>query len=83
MPHWALPIKVNGALCSFVSSFTTAFNPQIVKLTAEREQENLHLLINRDSKFSFALAYVMAMPMIFKYGLFAKLMACRCASSIC
>ena len=56
--------QVNGALCSFVSSFTTAFNPQIVKLTAEREQENLHLLMNRASKFSFALAYVMAMPMI-------------------
>lgn len=56
--------QVNGALCSFVSSFTTAFNPQIVKLTAEKDSENLHLLMNRASKFSFALAYVMAMPMI-------------------
>lgn len=56
--------QVNGALCSFVNSFTTAFNPQIVKLTAEKELNNLHLLMTRASKFSFTLAYIMAMPMI-------------------
>ncbi len=56
--------QVNAALAQFVSSFHTAFNPQIVKLYAQREMEKMHLLMNRASKFSFLLTYVIALPLI-------------------
>ena len=56
--------QVNGAVQRFVGSFTTAFNPQIVKLYAQGDSKRLKLLINRSSKFSFVLAYLMALPLI-------------------
>ena len=56
--------QVNAAIGRFVGSFTTAFNPQIIKLYAQRNYESLHLLMFRASKFSFALAFVMALPLI-------------------
>ena len=56
--------QVNMAIGRFVGSFTTAFNPQIIKLYAQRDYRSLHLLMFRASKFSFALAFVMALPLI-------------------
>ena len=56
--------QVNTAVGRFVGSFTTAFNPQIIKLYAQKNNESLHLLMFRASKFSFALAFVMALPLI-------------------
>lgn len=56
--------QVNGALSQFVSSFHTAFNPQIIKLYAQQQMKQMHLLINRASKFSFILTYMIALPLI-------------------
>lgn len=56
--------QVNGAVGKFVGSFTTAFNPQVVKLCAQQDYEKLHLLMNRASKYSFILVWVMAFPLI-------------------
>ncbi len=56
--------QVNAAVGQFVSSFTTAFNPQVIKLYAQKDYTKLHLLMYRASKFSFVLAYVMALPLI-------------------
>lgn len=56
--------QVNSALVRFVSGFSTAFNPQIIKLYAQNDKTNLFLLIHRASKFSFALSYIMALPLI-------------------
>lgn len=56
--------QVNGAVGKFVGSFTTAFNPQIIKLYAQGKWDDLHVMISRASKFSFALAYLMALPLI-------------------
>lgn len=56
--------QVNGAVGSFVGSFQTAFNPQVIKLYAQGEQKEMHLLMTRASKFSFVLAYVLALPLI-------------------
>lgn len=56
--------QVNGAVGRFVSSFTTAFNPQIVKLEAQNDKESLYRLMNRASKFSFSLCYLIALPLI-------------------
>ena len=56
--------QVNGAVVQFVNSFQTAFNPQIIKLYAQKEVEKMHLLMSRASKISFILAYVLALPLI-------------------
>lgn len=56
--------QVNSALNRFVTSFATAFNPQVIKLYAGGESVQMHRLICRASKFSFALCYVFALPLI-------------------
>ena len=56
--------QVNAAVGRFVSSFTTAFNPQIIKLQAQDDKNSLFILMNRASRFSFALCYVMVLPII-------------------
>lgn len=56
--------QVNTAVGRFVGSFTTAFNPQIIKLYASKETKALHLLMDRAAKMSFALCYIMALPLI-------------------
>ena len=56
--------QVNVAVARFVSSFTTAFNPQIIKLEAQADKQALFTLINRASKYSFALCYIMVLPLI-------------------
>lgn len=56
--------QVNGAIGRFVTSFTTAFNPQIIKYQAKNDAESLFTLMNRASRFSFALCYIIALPLI-------------------
>lgn len=56
--------QVHAALGKFTSSFSTAFNPQIIKLYAQGENKALHILIGRASKFSFVLCYILALPLI-------------------
>lgn len=56
--------QVNTALGQFVNSFTTAFNPQVIKLCAQEKKGQLHILMNRASKFSFILCYIIALPLI-------------------
>lgn len=56
--------QVKGAIYGFVTSFQTAFNPQIVKLYAKNETEVLYKLINRATKFSFLLMFLLSFPVI-------------------
>ena len=56
--------QVNIAVSKFVNGFSTAFTPQIIKLYAQNDFPSLHSLIFRSSKFSFALCYIMALPLI-------------------
>lgn len=56
--------QVNAAVSKFVTSFTTAFNPQIIKLYAKKDISAMQLLVNRSSKFSFLLAMFFASPLI-------------------
>ena len=65
--------QVNTALGRFVSSFTTAFNPQIIKLYAERNYNAMFTLMNRASKFSFTLCYIMALPLIINMDFLLRL----------
>ena len=56
--------QVNAAVGRFVTSFSTAFNPQMVKLYAKESNVQLFILMNRASKFSFILCYALAFPLI-------------------
>ena len=56
--------QVNGAVYGFFSSFQTAFNPQIVKAYADNDKDYLFQLINKTSKLSFLLIYVISLPLI-------------------
>ena len=56
--------QVNIAVSKFVNGFSTAFTPQIIKLYAQNDYVALHTLMSRSSKFSFALCYLMALPLI-------------------
>lgn len=56
--------QVNIAVGKFINGFSTAFTPQIIKYYAQRDYSNLHRLLTRASKFSFALCYLMALPLI-------------------
>lgn len=56
--------QVHAAVASFVSSFTTAFNPQIIKYEANKNKDALYCLMCRASKYSFSLAYLIALPLI-------------------
>lgn len=56
--------QVSSAVYSFVSSFQTAFNPQIVKSYASNDISSLNSLIFRTSKFSYYLMLIIAIPVI-------------------
>ena len=56
--------QVVQAVNTFVASFTTAFNPQVIKYCASRELDRMQDLMCRASKFSFVLAYIIALPLI-------------------
>lgn len=61
--------QVLTALVTFVSSFQTSFQPQIVKSYAQGEISRLHSLINSTSKFSFALMFLPACLLILNIDL--------------
>lgn len=56
--------QVRNAVFGFISSFQTAFNPQIVKLYAAKEYDKLLHLIYRSSKFSYYLLFILSLPII-------------------
>ena len=56
--------QVSAGIYGLVSSFQMAFRPQIVKLYASKEYNNLGLLINRASKMSFCLMMYVAIPLV-------------------
>lgn len=56
--------QVKNAVFGFVSNFQTAFNPQIVKLYALGEKEQLLSLIYRSSKISYYMLFVISLPII-------------------
>ncbi len=68
--------QVNATVKQFVSNFQTAFVPQITKLYAHGDIQQLRLLINRSSRISFLLLFAVACPLMlnvdFVLGLWLK-----------
>lgn len=61
--------QVLTALTTFVASFQTSFQPQIVKSYAQGEISRVSSLINSTSKFSFALMFLPATLLIINIDL--------------
>lgn len=57
--------QVTSAMYGFISNFQTAFNPQIVKLYAQKQLNDYFNLIFRASKFSFLLFWLISVPVFF------------------
>ena len=56
--------QVQAAISQFVSSFTTALNPQITISYAQNDLKRMHALICKGSKFSYFLLLLFALPII-------------------
>ncbi len=57
---------VNGAVSRFVSNFQTAVNPQLIKMYAANEWEEMKNLLFRSTRFSFYLMYALSLPLILR-----------------
>jgi O-antigen/teichoic acid export membrane protein len=62
----AVSVQVNNAASSFVTNFQTAVNPSIVKYYAADKKEELFTLIFQNTKFSFCLMWLIALPFFLK-----------------
>lgn len=56
--------QVSISVNQFVSNFQIAFNPQITKYYANKEYDNLFLLIFRTAKLSFFLLFIISLPVL-------------------
>ncbi len=58
--------QVNGAVSRFVQNFQTAVNPQLIKLYAADEMEEMTKLLFRSTRFSYFLLFTLSLPLIFE-----------------
>ena len=61
----AISMQVLHAVSKFVSDFTVALNPQIVKTYAAGELDKSMELVYRGAKFSYYLMFIFSVPIIF------------------
>lgn len=59
-----IAVTVQSMIQQFATNFQTAINPQITKTYASGEQEAMHTLICRSSKFTFILLLALSLPVI-------------------
>ena len=62
----AISLQVSALSTHFVSSIYTAVNPQIIKSTAANDIAYLFRLINKASKLSFSIVFIIALPVFIK-----------------
>ena len=65
--------QIENAIMSFVSSFQTAINPQIIKSYAQKDMKRMNSLIIYSSKYSFFLYLLFAVPFFFEVENILKL----------
>ncbi|ADQ18118.1 multi antimicrobial extrusion protein MatE [Leadbetterella byssophila DSM 17132] len=69
----AITLQVSGILNSFISNFTQAANPQIVKLYAQGDLEEMKDLVLFSSRISFLLILLIGLPFYIYIELFLNL----------
>lgn len=60
----ALAVQVETAIAQFSTNFLMAVNPQITKLYAQNNLNEMHILLFRASKFTFLLLLVLSLPVM-------------------
>lgn len=60
----SIAYQIQSAVNSFITNFMTAVNPQIIKLYARREEDEMHELSFRASRFSYFLVFILALPVL-------------------
>lgn len=63
-----IAVQVQGAAVHFVTNFTTALNPQIIKSYSDNKIEYMHSLIYRGAKLSYFLMLLVSLPICFETG---------------
>jgi O-antigen/teichoic acid export membrane protein len=62
----AISYQVNGAVNSIATNLQSAVTPQITKLYASNQIEELNKLLYQNAKYAFLLMWVFALPLIFE-----------------
>ena len=62
----AISLQVAALSTHFVSSIYTAINPQIIKSTAANDIAYLFQLVNKASKLSFSIVFIIVLPVFIK-----------------
>lgn len=60
----AIADKINSVVGSFSNNFFMAVRPQIIKSFASGDYTNMFKLVNKSSKFSFYLLFIITLPLI-------------------
>ncbi|WP_323668402.1 oligosaccharide flippase family protein [Aliarcobacter butzleri] len=60
----AISMQVSGGLSQFVNGFQQAVTPQITKLYASNQIEEMNKLLYQNSKYAFLLLWLIAFPVI-------------------
>lgn len=68
-----IAFQIKAAVMKFVAAFQTAMNPQIIKLYAAGEMEEMQKLVNRGTCFSFYLSFFLSLPLLLKTELIIHL----------
>jgi len=61
----AISVQVSAVTTRFTENIITAFKPQIIKSYASNEQTYMFSLIERSSKFSYFMAAIISIPIMF------------------
>lgn len=69
----AIAVQVEAAIAHFSNNFLMAVNPQITKLYAQNNLQDMHKLLFRASKFTFLLMLVLSLPVMIETKMILKL----------
>jgi len=68
-----IAFQVNGAVSTFVNSFRTAVNPQIVKSCTTGDKEYMTSLVFESAKYSFFLLLLLTLPILLETNLILRI----------
>lgn len=68
----AIAVQVETAIANFSTNFLMAVNPQITKLYAQNNIQEMHNLLFRASKFTFMLLLVLSLPVMIEAEMILK-----------
>lgn len=67
-----IALQVQSKLYSLCSNFQMAVRPQITKMYAQRDLNNMYLILMRTSKYSYCLMLFFSLPLMFNISVLLK-----------